>query len=108
MKKKILIPLILLFIAVTIVIYLFINENKRNIPLTKNVNVVPTMLDIIDNDSSWCATFQLIWNDMKNKVVKKDIVFTPQEEIVTNLNKEDFKENMISDDYYFMAQKQKS
>ena len=101
MKKKVLIPLIVLFIAVTIVIYLFINENKKNIPLTKNVNVVPTMLDTIDNDSSWCATFQLIWNDMKNKVVKKDIVFTPQEEIVTNLNKENFKENMISDDYYF-------
>ncbi len=101
MKKKVLILLIILVIVISMVIYLFVNENKKNIPLTENVNVVPTMLDTIDNDSSWCATFQLIWNDMKNEVVKKDIIFTPQEEIVTNLNKEDFKENMISDDYYF-------
>lgn len=101
MKKKILIPVIALILIISITLYLFISKKQKNIPLTKNVNVVPTMLDTIDSDSSWCATFQLIWNDMKNEVVKKDIIFTPQEEIVTNLNKEDFKESMISDDYYF-------
>ena len=101
MKKKILIPVIALILIISITIYLFASKKQKNIPLTKNVNVVPTMLDTIDSDSSWCATFQLIWNDMKNEVVKKDIIFTPQEEVVTNLNKEDFKESMISDDYYF-------
>lgn len=102
MRKKILISVIILVILSSIVIYVLANKEKnKNIPLTENVNVVPTMLDTIDGDSSWCATFQLIWNDMKNEVVKKDIVFNPQEKIVENLNKEDFNESMISDDYYF-------
>ena len=65
------------------------------------VTVVPTMLDTVDTDSTWCGTFQLVWNDMKNKVVKKDIVFNPQLDIVKNLNKEDFNETMISEDYYY-------
>ena len=68
---------------------------------TENVTVVPTMQDKITSDSSWCATFQLVWNDMKNEVVKKDIIFTPQEEIAENLNKEEFTEEMISDEYYY-------
>lgn len=68
---------------------------------TENVTVVPTMQDKITADSSWCATFQLVWNDMKNEVVKKDIIFTPQEEIAENLNKEEFTEDMISDEYYY-------
>lgn len=65
------------------------------------VTVLPTMLDTIDTDSTWCGTFQLVWNDMKNEVVKKDIVFNPQLDIVKNLNKEDFNETMLSEDYYY-------
>ena len=38
---------------------------------------------------------------MKNEVVKKDIVFTPQEVMAENLNKEEFTEDMISNEYYF-------
>lgn len=59
------------------------------------------MNDKITADSSWCGTFQLVWNDMKNEVVKKDIVFNPQLDMVKNLNKEDFNETMLSEDYYF-------
>lgn len=59
------------------------------------------MNDKIMQDSSWCGTFQLVWNDMKNEVVKKDVVFSPQLEMVENLNKEDFNEKMISEEYYY-------
>ena len=38
---------------------------------------------------------------MKNEVVKKDIVFTPQLDMVKNLNKEDFNQSMLSEDYYY-------
>lgn len=69
--------------------------------ITTDVDVVPTMSDEIGANSSWCGTFQLVWNDMKNEVVKKDIVFDPQLDIVKNLNKEEFNTSMISDDYYF-------
>lgn len=66
-----------------------------------SINVVPTMLDTITKDSCWCGTFQLVWNDMKNTIVKQDIKFSPQVKMAKNLNKESFKENMISSDYYY-------
>ena len=107
--NKIIKKLIILAIVVVLVIIGFVIINKTNL-LGKNatklksvegITVVPTMEDTITEDSSWCGTFQLVWNDMKNEVVKKDIVFDPQLKIVENLNKEDFNEKMISDEYYF-------
>ena len=70
---------------------------------TDEMTVVPTMSDVITTNSTWCGTFQLVWNDMKNKVVKKDIVFNPQIAMAANLNKEEFTEEMLSDEYYFKA-----
>ena len=105
-KRKILIIfgiLIILFVIVFVVI------NKENIFSKKatklqsvsGITVVPTMNDTITTDSSWCGTFQLVWNDMKNEVVKKDVIFNPQLDMVKNLNKEDFNETMLSEDYYY-------
>lgn len=76
-------------------------KNKTVVEKTNGITVVPTMNDKITADSSWCGTFQLVWNDMKNEVVKQDVVFNPQLEMVENLNKEDFNESMLSEDYYF-------
>lgn len=68
---------------------------------SEEITIVPTMSDKIAKNSAWCATFQLVWNDMKNKVVKKDIEFDPQIEMAENLNKEEFTEDMLSDEYYY-------
>ena len=76
-------------------------EASTELKKADGITIVPTMQDTLTTDSSWCGTFQLVWNDMKNEVVKQDIVFTPQEEMATNLNKEEFTEDMISDEYYF-------
>ena len=65
------------------------------------MNVVATLDDKISNDTCYCATFQLIWNDLKEKLVKGNIVFDSNNEMVNNLNKSLFNENMISDDYYY-------
>lgn len=105
-KRKILIIfgiLIILFIIVFVVIN---KENMFSKKATKlqsvsGITVVPTMNDTITTDSSWCGTFQLVWNDMKNEVVKKDVIFNPQLDMVKNLNKEDFNETMLSEDYYY-------
>ena len=96
-KKKIIL-IIAIVIIIAIIGIVLINRNSEK---TSKITVVPTMNDKITANSSWCGTFQLIWNDMKNKVVKKDIVFNPQLDMVKNLNKEDFNESMLSDDYYF-------
>lgn len=78
------------------------SDNKtKNTLYSDEIEVVPTLLDTASLNSAWCATFQLIWNDMQNEVVKKDIEFTPQEEVVENLNKQSFKEENLSSDYYY-------
>ena len=65
------------------------------------IAIVPTMNDTVTADSTWCGTFQLVWNDMKNEIVKQDVVFTPQLKMVENLNKEDFNESMLSEESYY-------
>ena len=74
---------------------------KVDLEATEGLTVVPTMSDELTEDSTWCGTFQLVWNDMKNEIVKQDVVFSPQEKMAENLNKEEFTEEMISDEYYY-------
>lgn len=103
-KCLIIVTIIIVLLIIGIVIINKTNilgKKATNLKETKGVTIVPTMSDIITKDSSWCGTFQLVWNDMKNNVVKKDIVFTPQEKMADNLNKEEFTQDMISDKYYF-------
>ena len=65
------------------------------------IKTVLTLEDEIQNNTIWCGTFQLIWNDLKNELAKQDIVFNPQLKVVENLNKETFKTSDISDQYYY-------
>lgn len=74
---------------------------KKELKETKGVDVVPTLSDKISKDTSWCPTFQLIWNDFKNDIVKQDIKFEKKLDMLDNLNKEDFTKNDISDSYYY-------
>ena len=68
---------------------------------TEGITTALTLEDEITNDTIWCGTFQLIWNDLKNDLAKQDIVFTPQLEVVENLNKETFTTKDISEEYYY-------
>lgn len=96
LKISVLVVIILGLIAVIIK-----KEKEKPIHETKGVTIVPTMYDEIITDASWSPTFQLIWNDLKNEVVKQNIVFKQNINSVANLNKEYFKEDMISDEYYY-------
>lgn len=75
--------------------------DKKELKETVGVDVVPTLSDKISKDTSWCPTFQLIWNDFKNDIVKEDIKFDEKLDMLDNLNKEGFTLNDISDSYYF-------
>ena len=74
---------------------------QKELKETKGVEVVPTLSDKISKDTSWCPTFQLIWNDFKNDIVKQNIKFDKKLDMLDNLNKEDFTKNDISDSYYY-------
>ncbi len=117
MSKKeitIVIATLLILIAIVFIVVTLINKKKNpvepgnpevpdipRVEFSEKIEIVPTMDDQIKSDTSWCATFQLVWNDLKNEVVKQDIKMSPQPEIADNLNKESFTEDMISDEYYY-------
>lgn len=103
-KIFMLIVSIIFISAIGMIVYLKLNNNKetkKELNLTTGVEVVASLEDKIISDSSWCGTFQLVWNDMKNKLIKEDIVFNPNLDIVKNLNKETFNDTMLSSDYYY-------
>ena len=111
MKKKLII--VIGIVVVLLVVGIFANKRKStenpnwkrpvatNFESTEGITTVLTLEDEIQNDTVWCGTFQLIWNDLKNDLAKQDIKFTPQLEVVENLNKETFKESDISEEYYY-------
>lgn len=74
---------------------------QSNFKSTEGIEIVPTMQDEVYEDTVWCCTFQLIWNDLKNEIAKQDIVFNEQVAQADNLNKSKFDSTMISDDYYY-------
>lgn len=86
----------------------FLSNKKHVLKRTYGVDVVPTMYDFVFSDSSWCATFQLIWNDLKNSVVFQDIKFIDDNGYVSNLNKESFTTDDISDSFYYKIYGKKS
>lgn len=79
-------------------------ENKNSTKDGKeSIAVLPTMIDNLKSNSIWCPTFQLVWNDMVNEVVKTDVKFIGDEdnEFANNLNKQDFKEDMLSEESFY-------
>ena len=79
-------------------------ENTQKGNNQNSINIALTMDDEVTNDTAWCGTFQLIWNDLKNDVVRQDIVFNPQLKVVENLNKGSFNIEQISESAYYKAQ----
>ena len=112
MKKIITIIGILLILITAIITIKYLkskDENKTNNQSTESkpiletgeIKTTPSLEDEIETNTIWCGTLQLIWNDLKNDIAKKDIVFEPQLKIAENLNKETFTTNDISDKYYY-------
>ena len=94
---------IVLLIGCLIYYYLFFGNSKETTIELKDIKVVPTLISKLENNSIWCAPFQLIWNDLKNDIVKDEIVFINDEnnQTVLDLNKETIRTNDISEKYYY-------
>lgn len=122
----VIIALIVVFALLSCIVFLQMakkNDSKENKVATLNENtnsvendvdepnednsdeiaVIPTMEDEIEENSAWCPTFQLVWNDMKNELVGKDVEFIDGDEpdYLENLNAENFTEEDLSDEYYY-------
>ncbi len=78
-------------------------EKKEKETLLQNdkLSVVTSLEDKIGNNTAWCGTFNLIWNDLKNDLAKQDIVFDKKSEIVEHLNKGTFSTADLSEESYY-------
>lgn len=74
------------------------NPNKEN---DGKINIVTSLEDTIDEDAAWCGIFNLVWNDLRDELVKQDIIFAESNETVENLNKGTFTVADISEDSYY-------
>lgn len=109
-KISIIVGIVIIIIIIGLVIY---STNKDDIKpeeqkyssssseFKNNMDVVLSLEDKINENSIWCGTFNLIWNDLKNDLAKQDIVFNPQPDIVNNLNKGTFTSNNLSENSYY-------
>ena len=77
------------------------SSSKTSLSSTEGITTVLTLDDEITDNTIWCGTFQLIWNDLKNDLAKQDIVFNPQLKVVENLNKETFTTKELSEESYY-------
>ena len=78
MKRKIGMLIVCLIVIVLVVAFFIkinkiVTTNKEKIKSTEGIATVPTLEDEIQDNTIWCGTFQLIWNDLKNDIVKQDI-----------------------------------
>ena len=74
------------------------NPNKEN---DGKINIVTSLEDRIDGNAAWCGIFNLVWNDLRDELVKQDIIFAESNETVENLNKGTFTVADISEDSYY-------
>lgn len=76
-------------------------EEKRVENSTKDINIVTSLEDEISDDTCWCGTFNLIWNELKENYVKGDIVVENPTSQINNLNKSTFTKNNLSESSYY-------
>ena len=80
------------------------NKVAYPIEITKtDFEIIPTMDTKSDaKNVVWVGTFQLIWNDLVNELIKHPVEFVGyKSNIAENLNKQSFTVNDISEDAYY-------
>lgn len=82
----------------------FDNNEKSTIKENEDLLVVPTMLDEIKNDSVYCPTFQIVWNELSDYFCdgKKVEMLNGTNSLIENLNERTFEKTDLSDDYYYV------
>jgi len=84
--------------------------NVEDETLSTMANPNPKILTLFSSksvatDKVWVGTFQLAFNDMKNNIIKKDVIFEntePTKDLI-GLNKEEFNSSMLNESSYYTS-----
>lgn len=106
-KKDLLeyVPYVLLGLLVLCLGIYYFASQKKDFPLIKKTDKIVTNLDeTLSENSVWCGTFPLVWNELKeNFNGNKNIEFTDGNSFeVNNLNKSYFNKNYLSNSSYYI------
>ena len=75
---------------------IFFNKSKK-----KNITIVPTMRDKITDNSAWCATFKLVWDDLQYDILENNFECSESNEMIKNLIEDNMIKDILSEkDYY--------
>ncbi len=76
---------------------------KKN-PETELVVMPVFSTETQDQNKVWAGTFQLVWNDLMDNVVKAPIAFTDgSSQLAEELNRQEFTKEILSDNSYYIA-----
>lgn len=104
-KKFLILEVLMVMIACVSVMFKVyeksLDDKKNNFNTNANMDVVLSLEDPIGDNSLWCGTFNLVWNDLKNDLAGQDIIFNTQSDILDNLNRGTFTTDYLSDDSYY-------
>lgn len=111
MKKTIfIIGLLIASVLLSCVVLKTIKEKDEEITNNQTIeqketklNSVLSLEDEINNNTIWCGTFNLIWNDLKD-IAKQNIILEKQTKEVDNLNKSTFTTKELNEKSYYKTQ----
>lgn len=76
----------------------------KKVPATELVVMPMFSTETQDQNKVWVGTFQLVWNDLMDNVVKAPIEFTEGPSyLAEELNKQEFTKEMLSESSYYTA-----
>ena len=86
-----------------------VQRQARPIKIIENINekaqITPTFtskISTIDTNKVWVGTFNLVWNDFMNEVIKGKIEFVDgYSELANELNKQSFTSEELSEESYY-------
>lgn len=77
---------------------------------SESIKVNSSLIDETTTNCIWCGTFQLVWNDMINNIIKQNVEFIKEDgvkdleiaqKVANNLDKQVFTEKDLSENSYF-------
>lgn len=72
----------------------------------KKLKLQPTLNAKIEENSAWCASFDLVWQEFQNKMLENNFIYNNENQMIVDLVEEAKKSITLNDkDYYTKADK---